>query len=300
MSTKRKKNNAGAVPKRSLDELSASASIAIKNHDFEEIFHLLKLGIPADFETKHSETPLLAACSMGDSEVVSKLLRMGASINMEAKNGSFPLAEACKANHFKLVSLLIDGGVDINYSNRFGDTALIQMVNSAFEVNSNGAKDPGDTEAMAAYRERLRQVGELEEKSLSSTKCDMEESEVEEDEAESESESGNESSCAKNSSDFIGLVSDSKKMVKLLVSAGLDVNFETPMRVTAVTNAAFLGKRTLLEVFIREADADVNKETASGVTPLLQAAMVRNYYCLLFLFVFCSCNRRGGLTWWPC
>lgn len=97
------------------------------NYDNMEIAKfLIEKGIDIDAEDNFQNTPLILACSRGNTKLVKLLIEQNININKQNKDGDNPLIEACKIGNLDIVKMLIDNkNIDIEIFNNKNMNALM-------------------------------------------------------------------------------------------------------------------------------------------------------------------------------
>ena len=204
---------------------------------------LLDAGAPVDSRTSHRHTPLMRA---GSAEVARLLIEGGADVHAESDqydvltellNGN--CMGACRASPAEIADVVVAAGADIEQRDKYGYTRLYQM---AFQVNApavefllqRGANPNAEQRDGVTPLFAIAWQGEKDDEQYSV---------------------------------------DCRRIVELLVTAGVDPNQRENSGCTAMHEAAFgdWASPTAIEALLR-AGADPDPVNLNGVTPLMLAA----------------------------
>ncbi len=90
--------------------------------------------------TSNTDTPLLHAAHHHNVALLPLLIQYGANIHDKTETGSTALHVAASGGRVESVQLLLDKGLDINARNKYGNTPLIEAVDSYIvRYNHHGA-----------------------------------------------------------------------------------------------------------------------------------------------------------------
>eukprot|EP00928_Gymnodinium_smaydae_P048836 TRINITY_DN32705_c0_g1_i1.p1 TRINITY_DN32705_c0_g1~~TRINITY_DN32705_c0_g1_i1.p1 ORF type:complete len:219 (-),score=25.87 TRINITY_DN32705_c0_g1_i1:375-1031(-) len=111
----------------------------LDNYDVVMLARLRKLdwepenGNPVDYFDRYGDSLLHSASRSGDALVVEKLLQLGADANVCCRGHCCcsPLMVACRWCRTDCACKLLDYGADAKKENRFGESALDQVLNKA-------------------------------------------------------------------------------------------------------------------------------------------------------------------------
>jgi ankyrin repeat protein len=90
---------------------------AVYNNDLEAVKTYINNGDSVNIRDKDRNTPLLEACTWGNTEIAQLLIDRGARINVKNIGLFSPLTTAIYFNDIKLVMLLIKKGANVNARN---------------------------------------------------------------------------------------------------------------------------------------------------------------------------------------
>jgi len=89
--------------------------IAIINRDMQKLQELISSGADLNVQAPLMGTPLLYACSIGNTQAARMLIEAKADVNLpNSTTGYTPLLMACQSGDKELVKLLIAAGADVN------------------------------------------------------------------------------------------------------------------------------------------------------------------------------------------
>jgi|GEM_PF-390432 len=97
---------------------------AARNHHYEMVDMLLRLGIDANATNIHHETPLHQAVRYKSSESVELLLMNGANVNATNKKKQTPLHLAVSTGKIDIIDTLLTKGAKINFPDEIGMKAI--------------------------------------------------------------------------------------------------------------------------------------------------------------------------------
>lgn len=78
----------------------------------ELVEFLLREGLPVNCEDSDGNSPLIYACSFGHAKIVKLLLRAGAQVNCANKQPCSPLYFVCERGYAEIASMLLDAGAN--------------------------------------------------------------------------------------------------------------------------------------------------------------------------------------------
>lgn len=123
--------------------------LAISSRDqpnYEMVDLLLDAGLDPECKDVDGDTPLIAACNMGDVTLTRKLLSVKCQVNASGYEGNTALHRAVEARSDEVVQLLLKNKADVNARNATGNTPLMVACENGNDVLarlllSNGGKE---------------------------------------------------------------------------------------------------------------------------------------------------------------
>ena len=214
---------------------------------------LLEAGAEVDkMRDRDGSTPLVAASSDGDKDVVQLLLDGGAEVDKADNAGRTPLFYAGSWDHTEVVELLLDAGAEVDKADNAGQTPLFHaglhdhqevvqlLLDSGADLDRAVSLHPGATRLHWASRVGL--LGMV--RSLLEAGADVN---IQDDKGETPlhwaARGGN----------------DCSAVAELLLASGAEVEKESNILRSPLSNAAEYGNTKVCSVLLR-AGADINKE----------------------------------------
>ena len=185
-----------------------------------------------------TQTPLMRASVNGHTRIVERLLSSFANVNeVDPADGSTSLILAAKNGHANVVVILLNAGAAVQKTDKAGRTALLYGIqNGVGTIMEAQLREAG---AVLTLKDRgLMLVWAAQHK-------------------------GRLVSAAK---------AGKPEVVRWLLSCGVDTNAHDEAMFTALNWASFHGFSSIVTLLV-DADADVKKPNAEGLTPLMGAIM---------------------------
>ncbi|XP_077366536.1 ankyrin repeat and EF-hand domain-containing protein 1 isoform X2 [Festucalex cinctus] len=110
------------------DKIYLSINYLVKNGDIESLEVAFSQRIPVDVQDPYYKTPLMVACSIGNSEVAKYLLDKGATVDICDQFLWTPLHHAVQSGNVEILELLVEGGANINAQTITGTTPLMLAI----------------------------------------------------------------------------------------------------------------------------------------------------------------------------
>ncbi len=230
------------------------------NGDSEAQQQLREMGITPS----HYNQALCDATDNRKNDLIRLLIAAGADVNIQGSDGWTPLTNCCLYDNAEGVRLLLAApGIDINRPNRGGDTPLqvslekgntecvrlLREAGATIPEDSTPAPANGDSEA----QQQLREMG-ITPSRYNQALCDA---------------------------------TDNRKndIIRLLIAAGADVNYQGSDGWTPLTNCCLYGNAEGLRLLLAAPGIDVNKPNGNGDTPIQVATEKNSFECLHILRV---------------
>ena len=230
------------------------------NGDSEAQQQLREMGITPS----HYNQALCDATDNRKNDLIRLLIAAGADVNIQGSDGWTPLTNCCLYDNAEGVRLLLAApGIDINRPNRGDDTPLqvalekgntecVRLLSEAgatIPEDSTPAPANGDSEA----QQQLREMG-ITPSRYNQALCDA---------------------------------TDNRKndLIRLLIAAGADVNYQGSDGWTPLTNCCLYGNAEGLRLLMAAPGIDVNKPNSNGDTPIQVATEKNSFECLHILRV---------------
>ena len=212
----------------------------------------------------HYNQALCDATDNHKNDLIRLLIAAGADVNIQGSDGWTPLTNCCLYDNAEGVRLLLAApGIDINRPNRGGDTPLqvalekgntecvrlLREAGATIPEDSTPAPANGDSEA----QQQLREMG-ITPSRYNQALCDA---------------------------------TDNRKndLIRLLIAAGADVNYQGSDGWTPLTNCCLYGNAEGLRLLLAAPGIDVNKPNSNGATPIQVATEKNSFECLHILRV---------------
>lgn len=125
--------------------------LAISSRDqpnYEMIDLLLDAGLDPECRDVDGDTPLIAACNMGDVRLTRKLLSVRCQLNSSGYEGNTALHRAVEARSAEVVQLLLDNKANVNARNGAGNTPLMVACENGNDVLARMLLGNGGREAV--------------------------------------------------------------------------------------------------------------------------------------------------------
>jgi 26S proteasome non-ATPase regulatory subunit 10 len=100
-------------------------------------------GASLDTNDEDGWTPLLSACSAGQTSIVRLLVSSPGKVDVNHRNnsGASALHYACSKGHLEIVKLLIESGANVNQKDKYGGTPLHRVASNT-NVKTRASNEP--------------------------------------------------------------------------------------------------------------------------------------------------------------
>ncbi len=203
----------------------------INKKDYNSIVNLLKNNVNINVSNHIGRTPLMLAIIANDEYLVKLFLGNGADIHCKDINGDTPLLIAAEINNFEIIKILLKANPIINATNKKGETPLFKSVKKGnYDLIKLFIENKANVNIAAQNPKRTILLGAL--------------------------------SRGKSAND--------KKIIKLLIKNGADINEPDDFLNYPVNFCVAFGLEDILELLI-ENKVNLDVRDSTGSTPLIQS-----------------------------
>lgn len=227
------------------------------------LFGILKKVIPL-LEKLDLNRLLIEACRKNDEYKIKRLLKMRANVNVRDENGESVLQIVYNNNNIEMVKYLLDNGANINMQYNTGATLLFEACRkNDFEF----------------VKYLINKIERVDEKNFNKDDCELLDNLiykisrfVKKDEEYGRFEL-NIKDVEGNTPLFMAVKNDNKEMVKYLLKHGASIKTKNLKGENAIIYASRLGKKDIVDFFVKNYKEFINKRDSGGRTALIHACI---------------------------